>query len=388
MKPGRCARTWGLLNAVVITVALGGIACGPVSDAETVAEATASAEGSPAETSRALRDAALASARVWQEPALTVADARLDVNPAGGFHPTDEVSCRFNPKVVGGTTPKFYCDVPTGDSLKVKYGHGNPELNAEVATTRLLTALGFFADRMFVVKRVRCAGCPAFPFQSLQCLDRIGVKAACFPRGIDYDKVVDFNAAVIEKKIEGRVIEATEDQGWGWYELQKIDPQRGGSPRAHVDAFRLMAVLLAHWDNKDANQRLICPPGADQPGGGCAAPIALMQDVGATFGPHKVDLHNWRLGRIWKDESACLVSMEHLPWGGGTFPEHRISEAGRRHLLELVEPLSDAQLRALFDGSGMTAHDQVSAESRRAEPWIATFKEKVKQIRDVGPCPS
>ncbi|MDQ3421097.1 MAG: hypothetical protein M3541_20385 [Acidobacteriota bacterium] len=298
------------------------------------------------------------------------------------------MSCRFNPKMVGGTTPKFNCDLPSGETIKVKYGQGNPELNAEVASTRLLTALGFPADRMFVVRRVRCAGCPAFPFQALRCLDRIDVKTACFPGGLNYNRIVDFDAAVVERRIDGRVIEATEDQGWGWYELTRIDPARGGSSPAEVDALRLMAVFLAHWDNKDANQRLICPAGKDGDGGSCTAPIAIMQDLGATFGPTKVDLHNWRQGRIWKEGASCLVSMEHLPWGGGTFPESRISEGGRQQLLGLLQQLSDSQIRDLFESSGITRLDQVNAEARRVEAWIAAFKDRVKQIREAGPCPS
>ena len=214
------------------------------------------------------------------------------------------------------------------------------------------------------------------------------MKSACFPGGLDYKRVVDFDAAVVERRIDGRVIEATEDQGWGWYELTKIDPARGGSSRAEVDAFRLMAVFLAHWDNKDANQRLICPAGKDGAAGSCAAPIAIMQDLGATFGPTKVDLHNWRQGRIWKDAATCLVSMEHLPWGGGTFPEARISEAGRQQLLGLLRQLSDSQIRDLFESSGITRLDQVNAESRRAEAWIGAFKDRVTQISETGPCPS
>lgn len=385
MKLSGCLGGW-----FAASVALGGVACGVGERAGTLAEAVSATDGPSSESeARAVREAALASARVWRSPVLPIAEARFDVNPAGtDFGPGDEVACRFNTRKVGGTTPKFHCDLPTGETLKIKYGHGNPELNAEVAATRLLTALGFFADRMFAVRRVRCAGCPAFPFQALKCLDRTGVKAACFPGGINYDRVVNFDAAVIERKLDGRVLEAADDQGWAWYELEKIDPARGGSSRAEVDAFRLMAVFLAHWDNKDANQRLICPPESDRPDIGCAAPIALMQDVGATFGPTKVDLHNWRLGRIWKNSATCLVSMEHLPWGGATFPERRISEEGRRHLLALLEQLSDAQLRDLFDSSGITAHDQVSAEARRAAAWIGVFKDKVQQISDGGPCPS
>ena len=336
----------------------------------------------------AARDAAFASARVWHAPDIPISSVNFAVNPPGGFAPDEEVECRFHVKTVGGTTPKFYCDLPSGETVKVKYGQGNPELYAEVAATRLLSALGFYADRMFMVRRVRCAGCPAFPFQALRCLDRFNVRAVCLAGGIDSEKVVTFDAAVIERRLEGRLIEASEDQGWAWFELQKIDAARGGSSIGEVDAFRLMAVFLTHWDNKSPNQRLICPAGSDRPDGTCAAPIAIMQDLGASFGPTKVDLHNWRQGRIWKDGAGCLVSMEHLPWGGGTFPEHRISEAGRQHLLQLLEQLSDSQLRDLFEASGITSLDQVSAESHHADAWIAVFKDRVQQIRDAGPCPS
>ena len=371
--------------AVSWTLALAALAACGSADAPVV---HSEAKAASAKVDPAVREAALASARVWQPPTVAISEANLSANPPGGFGPGDEVSCRFNPKKVGGTTPKFNCDLPGGETIKVKYGQGNPELNAEVAATRLIVALGFYADRMFVVRRVRCAGCPTFPFQSLRCLDRIDVKAACFPGGVDYDRVVDFDAAVVERRIDGRVIEATEDQGWGWYELNKIDPARGGSSRAEVDAFRLMAIFLTHWDNKDANQRLICPAGSEGSGGTCTAPIAIMQDLGATFGPTKVDLHNWRQGRIWKDGATCQVSMEQLPWGGGTFPEVRISEGGRQHLLGLLQQLSDSQLRDLFESSGITKLEQVNAESRRVESWVAAFKDRIKQISDAGPCPS
>jgi hypothetical protein len=338
----------------------------------------------------ALRDLTLASARVWHAPAVPIPEANLRHNPPGPgrIDETEEVECRFALMSVGGTTPKFYCELPNGERLKIKYGSGNPELHAEVAASRLLVALGFGADRMFIVRRVRCAGCPRFPFQSLRCFDRVGLRSACFPGGIDYRTVVEFDEAVIERMREGRRIEATEDQGWAWYELDRIDPARGGSSRAEVDALRLMAVLLAHWDNKSTNQRLLCVPGADGPDGTCAHALAMIQDLGATFGPLKIDLHNWRHGLIWKDGATCTVSMEQLPWGGGTFPEWRITEAGRRLLLGLLEQLTDQQLHDLFEGSRVTSHDQFSADARNPGAWVLAFKDKVRQIRDGGPCPS
>jgi hypothetical protein len=200
--------------------------------------------------------------------------------------------------------------------------------------------------------------------------------------------VVDFDWVVLERKLPGRVIEAIPDEGWAWFELDRIDPARGGSTRAEVDALRLLAVFLAHWDNKSANQRLVCPPGRDRPDGGCSQPLAMVQDLGATFGPLKIDLNNWRRGRIWKDGASCTVSMESLPWGGATFPERRISEEGRLMLLGLLDQLTDQQLRDLFEGSRVTRNEQLGSESRRVDAWVTAFKDRVAQIRAAGPCSS
>jgi hypothetical protein len=331
----------------------------------------------------AARDDALRRARVWAPPAIPVAHANLSDNPAGTFRPDDVVECVFTTEQVGGTTPKFYCRLADGRELKVKYGGSNPELPAEVAATRLLAALGFGADRMFVVRAVRCAGCPPFPFRALRCYQRTGW-SACLAGGGDGRRVREFRSAVIEERLPGRKIEGHEDQGWSWYELAQVDESAGGASRAELDAFRLLAVLLAHWDNKGANQRLLCPAG-DEP---CARPLAMMQDVGATFGPTKVDLTNWTRARIWTDPRACTISMADMPWHGATFPDHQVSEAGRRFLLELLEPLSDAQLTDLFVSSGVTAHDQISARARDPQAWVEVFRDKVGQIRGAGPCPA
>jgi hypothetical protein len=288
---------------------------------------------------------------------------------------------------MGGTTPKFDCELPGGDVIRVKYGRGNPELRAEVAATRLLSALGFGADRMYTVKEVRCAGCTAFPFQSLRCLEETRLEQACFPRGLDYSRVSRFDEIAIERRLEGRRIEATPDQGWGWFELDAIDPKAGGAPRSHVDALKLMAVFIAHWDNKAENQRLVCLPGGDLPDGGCSRPLALMQDLGASFGPMKLDLHNWRTLPVWADARTCRVSMEALPWGGGTFPEQQISDEGRRFLLDLLERLTTAQLEGLFAAARVDTSEGVTAEGRSPAAWAAAFQDKVRQIREAGPCP-
>jgi hypothetical protein len=112
-----------------------------------------------------------------------------------------------------------------------------------------------------------------------------------------------------------------------------------------------------------------------------------MQDVGATFGPLKLDLPNWRATPVWQDAATCRVSMKTLPFSGGTFPERHISETGRTTLLRLLESLTDAQLTELFTASGATSYDAVSGEGRRVDQWVAAFRDKVRQVREAGPCP-
>jgi hypothetical protein len=268
----------------------------------------------------------------------------------------------------------------------VKYGRGNPELHAEIAATRLLSTLGFGADRMFVVKQVRCAGCPAFPFQALKCFAETGMQMACFAGGVDYSKTTEFDFVSVERRLEGRRIESAPDQGWPFYEIDRIDERAGGSPRAHVDALKLLAVFLAHWDNKAENQRLVCLPGGDRPDGSCSRPFAILQDLGAAFGPNKLDLHNWRNRPVWSDARRCSVTMKDLPFNGATFPDQTISEQGRQFLLALLSQLSTSQVEDLFAGSRIELSEGVTAESRQPAAWAAVFSDKVRQIREAGPC--
>jgi hypothetical protein len=337
------------------------------------------------------RDAALKSARVWIAPKVPIGSANFSVNTPGpkGFDANADVDCRFSLEPVGGTTPKFYCTLPDGDRIKVKYSAKplpNGEVPAEIAASRLLAALGFPVDRMNRVKSVRCQGCPPLPQQALQCLEK-GQPALVCLQGASPDRVVTFDQVAIERTLEGDKIESSKDQGWSWYELDTISPQAGGSSRAEVDAFRLVAMLLAHWDNKGANQRLFCPEGAQRSDGSCRAPVAAIKDLGATFGPKRVDLENWKQVPIWADPASCRVNMKALPFEGATFGEAQISEDGRQFALKLLRQLTRPQLTTLFDASGVAGFHEVLQKGHPAQAWTDAFVAKVDQIASAGPCP-
>lgn len=328
-------------------------------------------------------DAALARAKVWLRPETPVEKARLGDNPGHRFDSDGAVSCRFEPVRITGNTPKFDCRLSDGTVVRVKYGAGNPEVFTEVIATRLLTALGFPADRMFVVAAVRCAGCPAEPFEALQCLGRSGMDAkSCFG-DVDDSQGITFRDAVIEEPVKGHRIETDKRRGWAWDELAKIDESQGGASRAEVDAFRLLAVFLGHWDNKAENQRLLCLDGSKR----CEQPLAMIQDLGATFGPDKINVARCKATPVWANAATCAVSMHSLPYGGSSFPDIRISEAGRQFLAKLLGPLTSEQIRALFAGARVDRYQGGDAASRDAQQWVDAFVQKRKAIVDRSPCP-
>src|SRR5678816_3304183 len=167
----------------------------------------------------------------------------------------DEVTCTFVRHAPGGTSLKFDCALDDGEVIRVKYAH-QPEIHGEVAATRLLAALGYASDHVYMVQRVHCRGCPVNPFVTMLLLDAIGLDGDDTSRTTGNDQR-DFEWVAVERKFDAAPIEDEARQGWAWWELKNVEV-----PREDLDALRLVAVFLAHWDNKADNQRLVC---LDQP---------------------------------------------------------------------------------------------------------------------------
>jgi hypothetical protein len=321
----------------------------------------------------ARRNDMLARARVFVVESFDAASVDFAEDPNRGFVDTRFTSCRYMPDDVSGTTPKFDCQLPGGEKIKVKYGWTR-EIPSETAATRLLYALGFGADRVSRVETVRCYGCPMQPFYSRALVNLLALDSYVDAR-IDYASYREFTGVSAERNLDGQPIEAGNARGWAFHELGAIDSSRGGATRAEVDALRLMAIFLHHWDNKSSNQRLTCPGAA---AADCTHPLAMIQDVGSEFGPKKADLDAWRARPVWKgDPAACIVSMKGMPYNGGTFEDVSISEEGRRLLGNRLRQISRQQIETLFLAAGF---DDISA-------WTTAFQDRVRQIIDRSPCP-
>jgi hypothetical protein len=327
----------------------------------------------PPEKEWAWRNEALRGARVFVGR-FNAADINFAKDPNEGSVDPILTTCKYTPDESSGTTPKFDCELPNGEKVKVKYG-GTKEVHSETAATRLLHALGFGADRVSRVQTVRCHGCPFQPYHTRALAELLQLDGF-YDRRLDYDTYRDFENVSVERNLEGEAIEIGAERGWAFYELKNISEAKGGATRSEIDALRLIAVFLHHWDNKTSNQRLIC---VDSESTDCKHPIVMIQDVGSEFGPKKVELDKWRSTPVWSgDASTCTLSMREMPYKGGTFEDVAISDEGRRLLGDRLNQLTPAHIESLFVAGGF----------EQVPEWVNAFRDKVRQITNRPACPA
>jgi hypothetical protein len=259
----------------------------------------------------------------------------------------------------------------------------------------LLWALGFYSDYMYPAV-INCRGCPEKnPFHPAKSEKRIN-------RRFDY--------AMVYPKFPGVTLEASEDQGWAWKELEKVRETEGGASREQLGALVLLMVFIQHGDQKPEQQRLACLPGDLVKGADgkqqCAHPVLMVQDVGATFG--RADLSSseeskwrydlWSRKPIWNLQAeaeytrrtgyrACIGDLtSSMSAGKEGIDQPVITEAGRKFLADLLAQLTDQQIRDLFTLGNVDVLKQkvqISPGVEKTvtiEDWVEAFKDKRKQI--------
>jgi len=321
---------------------------------------------------------AIRRAAVWSPTDIPSMNFKVGPRVEGGFAPDQWVDCDYKKKKMNGNSPKFTCETSPGHPIKVKYGSENAEVYGEVMATRLFWGLGFPADRMYPV-RVRCRGCSDDPKRK--------------PEKVHGTQ--EFPMAVIERKLKGRAMETKPDSGWSFSELDDLSPESPPDARAQRDALKLLAAFVQHSDSKAANQRLLCPEGEEVGKKGCRAPVLMVQDLGITFGVstlwvkhgNTASFIDWSEVPVWADPERCVARLKGSL--KGTIANPTISEAGRSFLAGLMDQISDAQLRDLFEVSRVQRRSKAPAgdPSEDLAPatvneWVRLFKLKRAQIVD------
>ncbi len=154
-----------------------------------------------------------------------------------------------------------------------------------------------------------------------------------------------------------------------------------------------MAVFLQHTDTKSEQQRAICPgvdtlPSEDA----CQTPFIMIQDAGVTFGrastfndnsASSMNLVRWSSTPVWKSTTGPCVGNLSRSFTG-TLGDPEISEAGRQFLAGLLEQLTDAQIRDLFEVSRVSLRLREPGNARSGFPtvdeWVDVFKQKRDEI--------
>jgi hypothetical protein len=329
----------------------------------------------------------MSRAQVWQPVPTSSLDLLAGPPGPDAFAFQQPVECAFTPpKRRYGGSAKFSCALSPGDTVKVKYGETNREVYGEVAATRLFWALGFGTDRQYPV-RVTCRDCPPDPFRR--------------PRA-EPGAVHTFTPAIIERDPPGNPITVKKAvDGWAWWELLRIDERKGGAPRAHVDALRLLAAFVQHTDNKDDQQMFACLPGGVQKDAAgnetCSRPFLYVVDLGATFSRadllnrNKFELAQWSSVPVWKDRERCVAKLKRS--NTGTIRNPKIGEAGRQFLADLLAQLSEKQVRDLFTAAQVERRgERIKDADGRERPvtvddWVRVFARKRAEIKDHR-CPS
>jgi hypothetical protein len=301
-------------------------------------------------------------------------DLRAGPQGAGAFQPNAAITCDYvEKKTLPGTSQKFDCAVGEGDVAKVRYGATNGKVQGAVLATRLLWALGFGADRLYPV-RVICRGCSSDPWTKRERVTGGQV----------------FDPAAIERKPKGHEMKSENKGGWAWPELDLVDEQQGGAPKAQRDALKLLAVFMQHTDTKPEQERLLCLPKGRAADGSCGEPFMMLHDVGLTFGQANlfnrtsvgsVNFDQWSKTPIWKDAAACVAHLSKS--NTGTLDDPKISEGGRQFLADLLVQLTDQQLHDLFDVARVdhrSRRPDSSESPATVDEWVAAFKHKRDEI--------
>ncbi len=331
------------------------------------------------------------------------------------LHFNDLVTCDFDKpgSEMGGQTPKFQCRITRVESagggvqvltdqlkdeepVKVKFGAGDNEVYAEVAASRLLWALGIYADAWYPV-RVECHNCPADPESG---------------KGARDTRM--FDPAIIVRKLKGHKMYevGNEDEGWSWKEFEQFNAR----PTYEKDALKLLAAFIVHSDNKPPQQRLVCTgvqvnesthPFTTT----CETSKMVIQDIGATFGggglftnndTAKMNLGEWSGKKLWRkvgtggsDTPQCQAGLPKSLSAKDGLGDPLISEEGRRFAAGLMCQLSDGQITDLFKAARvaqMPSHHNSDGTFKSGEDeasiilqWVEAFKKKREDLA-AGRC--
>lgn len=293
------------------------------------------------------------TAVVWSDPG-DIRAKDLFYGP-GGKDGQPRPPFRFDKQIGHGTSPKFDVKDANGEKWRVKLG---PEAHAEPVASRLLWAVGYFANDNYFA-------------------DQIQVKEMILlARGDEFVKGEIVSGARLQRKL------AKGDKGWNW----RHNPLKG---TREFNGLRVMMALLRNWDLKGENN-------AEFTDKRTGREIYYVSDVGSTFGTtgesytvtmSKSNLNAYKSKKFISKVTDTYVDFDfpthpalytvfNLPlfihetssrWIGKHIPREDV-----RWIASLLSQLSTRQIEDAFRAGGYSP-DQIAA-------YTAVLQERIAEL--------
>ncbi|MCU1340116.1 MAG: hypothetical protein JWO19_5697 [Bryobacterales bacterium] len=279
----------------------------------------------------ALQGADTGPAVLWRPP--TDLPARdLFYGPGGKQH-QPATTMRFRKEDLKGTQPKVIAEDRNGVKWTVKLG---TEARPETAASRIVWAVGYFANEDYFLPRLTLEGLPEH-----------------LHRGS-----VDSDGTLHNVRLKRHLKDEDKEANWSWF------GDRFAGTR-ELNGLRVMMALLNNWDLTEENNAVYTEPGVGT--------VYMVSDVGSTFGTGTL---TWPLSRSRGNLStyrhSAFITRDgpdyvdfHAPGAPAFFfllgtPReyfsklrlraigHHIPIADARWIGQLLAQLSPAQIRDAF----------------------------------------
>jgi hypothetical protein len=273
---------------------------------------------------------------------------------------------RFLKEDKEGESPKFKVKDARNVEWSVKLG---PEAQAETVATRLLWAVGYFAEESYYFDRVRVERLPHLS------------------RGRDYVE----GATVLGARFEPRRPGVRREDTWDWHD-------NPFAARRELSGLKILMILLNNYDAREANNRVLLTRNAAR---GDWEARYVVTDLGATLGRaggmggtrSKNNLEDFLSTGFVLDvkEGVVVFDYDTRPSGIGTlsilYPPYYFGEVKKekdmrdipvehaRWLGRLLARVSNDQLRDAFRAAGYDRHTM--------EAYVRALRQRMAQLRSL-----
>ncbi len=267
---------------------------------------------------------------LWRQPQ-DIKTRNLFFGPGGTQH-TPQAPLIFTAEDTHGTQPKFV----VRDSKDVRWGVKlGPEARAETAATRILWAVGYFADEEYFVQEMPLAGVPDYPL----------------------DPAVPKDGKVIAARMKRHIPHRYKIGYWRWDD----NPFTG---TRELNGLKVMMELMNNTDFKPVHLVIYDMGGKEQQ--------YMVKDLGATFGRAGAGYFTRTKGVLSDYQRFDLIRHADSKYVDFWYFKH-IPRAHAKWIGELAGQLSDKQIRDAFRAGGFTPED--------IEGFTRKLREKINELR-------